>query len=118
MQDSTGFANRIGAGAVWTTWEGDPHCDHQAAARLARLIARARNIPLRQFIVWGRFGERDVPLGLHLFASPDHRERKARAIHAHASQVAALINDDPGGFLMPPALMAHFERSDELFRVR
>lgn len=102
-------------GAVWSTWSGDPHCDHECAALFAREIANRLHVPHWGFAVWGRFGERSVPPGLVRFDCANAAQRKAEAMRAYASQLTNLIADDPDGFVMPPALRHHFTEHPELF---
>lgn len=105
--------------AIWTTWNGDPHPDHQRVWRLARWLTR-RQSGFRMFAcpVWGRV---QTPVcgcgwqGARRFSSLGHRETKSRAVFAHASQMTDLIRDDPDGFRMPRALALHFIISDEIF---
>ncbi|MBN8189761.1 MAG: PIG-L family deacetylase [Rhodobacteraceae bacterium] len=107
------------ATALWTTWHGDPHPDHQRAWRLARWIA-TRRPALRLFAcpVWGRVQtpvEGAASDGLRRFATDGYKRTKAKAVAAHVSQMTRLIADDPEGFLMPPELAAHFVETDEIF---
>ena len=41
--------------------------------------------------------------------------RKRHAIQAHRSQMTGLIDDDPHGFQLPPALLAQFDHPREIF---
>lgn len=105
--------------AIWATWDGDPHPDHQRVWRLARWIAE-RHAGVRMFgcPVWGRVQDpvREARSdGLLRFRTGPYRELKARAIAAHASQMTGLIDDDPGGFRMPADLAAHFVDTEEVF---
>jgi len=111
------------ATAIWTCWNGDPHGDHQKVWQLARWLAARRaeeGHALRVFgcPVWGRVdgpAEGGETEGLLRFHTARWRARKARAVAAHASQMTALISDDPHGFRMAPDLAEHFIRSDEIF---
>ena len=111
------FGREIEARAIWTTWDHDPHCDHEAAAACARAVAdELGGLPVWSYAVWGRFG----PHGRHaaspcLFASAAYAGRKRRAIAAHRSQLTPLIKDDPSAFTMPPALVKHFATHPEIF---
>ena len=42
-------------------------------------------------------------------------DSKRRAVAAHRSQTTGLIGDDPDGFRLAPDVLAHFERTWELF---
>jgi len=105
-------------GAIWASWEGDPHCDHVNTARLAKRLAReASPVPLWFYPIWGRFAcTDDVPVGMvRLDAHEDFTARKRRALDAHRSQMTRLICDDPDGFTMRPEHQAHFLDCAELF---
>lgn len=107
---------------LWTVWERDPHVDHERCAALAGALleaaaARGLHPILSRFAVWGRFVEADLAREAPLRFVPTRvgRERKARAIGCHATQMTPLIEDDPDGFVMPAAMQAHFLEHDELF---
>ena len=109
-----------GAGptTVWTTWAGDPHCDHEAAAALAEALADAAGggLPVWSYAVWGRFGPaRASTAGLRRFTHGAALPRKRAAAAAHRSQLTPLIADAPDAFLMPEALTEYFVTSPELF---
>lgn len=117
------IARRIRATAVWASWGGDPHCDHEIVADHARaladrLAASGRPVRLWSYAVWGRFGESGahVPAGaLRRFEAPRYRPRKRAAIRCYPSQFTGMIDDDPSGFVMPPALLDHFAEFPEIF---
>ena len=109
------FARARGVSAIWSTWDGDPHCDHETAAALARNLAHHLKIPHWSFAVWGRFGERVVPSDLCTFDAPILASRKREAIAAYRSQIDPNFIDDQGGFIMPTALVAHFAVHPEIF---
>jgi LmbE family N-acetylglucosaminyl deacetylase len=109
------LALRIRASCVWTTWRGDPHCDHVLASALAAKVSSRLNVPLWSYLVWGRFGQRDVPAGLFRFADDQAARRKIKAMSHYKSQLTSLIEDDPEGFRMPDQLVAHFASHPELF---
>lgn len=105
--------------AVWVTWGGDPHHDHQRTARLAaRLVADDPARALWSYPIWGRFdpgaAEFD-PDAVVRFDTASWQPRKAAAIAAHASQMTGLIADDPGGFRMTDAHQQHFLTTPEIF---
>jgi len=109
------FAHRRQTAAVWSTWRGDPHCDHETAGLLASDVAKSLAVPLWSFAVWGRFGDRSVPARLTTFHDATMMERKRKAIAAYRSQTDRRVVDDPSGFTMPPALVRHFAAHPELF---
>ncbi|MGX1309141.1 LmbE family N-acetylglucosaminyl deacetylase [Amorphus suaedae] len=111
----------IGATAVWSAWVHDPHCDHEATARIARALAAARpGLALFSYPIWGRFAAvapGDLPTDGELLRidTVAQRPAKARAVAAHRSQMTDMIDDDPDGFTMDPALQHHFVEAAELF---
>jgi len=115
------IVDRVGAAHLFVTWERDPHCDHEAAAALARAV-RARRPGLRLWFypIWGWHLDPDAPLGDP--APRGHRidiahclEAKRSAIRAHASQMTRLIDDDPEGFCFDERGLAPFLQPNEYF---
>ncbi len=107
-----------GVTAIWTTWNGDPHIDHQRVWRLARWIADRLGCAMFGCPVWGRVQppvSAASSAGLRCFRTTAFRDLKARAVAAHVSQMTGLIDDDPEGFRMPQDLAAHFVATDEIF---
>ncbi|GAB5349890.1 PIG-L deacetylase family protein [Alteriqipengyuania sp. 357] len=115
IQYTCNFARSMAPAAVWSTWEGDPHCDHQAAAHIARAIAKDLDIPSWSFAVWGRFGNGEVPSAIRTFRNDRFLTAKGQAMAAYRSQLTNLIDDDPQGFAMPLALAEHFRSHAEIF---
>lgn len=115
LQRIFAFASALDAKSIWTTWNGDPHCDHKTAATLGRMVADEIGAEFWRFPVWGRFGERDVPHDLCIFADREFRARKREAIDAYRSQTTSLIADDPDGVVIPQGLLDHFVQSPEIF---
>lgn len=105
--------------AVWSTWGGDPHSDHERTARLAaRLVARCPSLELWSYPIWGRFDPNVpnfCPESLVLFETGIWQSCKAEAIAAHVSQMTGFISDDPHGFRMTEAHQKHFLTSPEIF---
>ena len=109
------YARALGARAVWSTWEGDPHCDHASAATLGRMVADEIGARFWRYPIWGRFGDRDIPHDLHTFADRRFETRKSEAIAAYRSQTTKLIDDDPDGVLIPQEFIDHFAHTPEIF---
>ncbi|WP_298967607.1 PIG-L family deacetylase [uncultured Methylobacterium sp.] len=113
-------ARESGATALFVTWAHDPHCDHEAAAALARLArARLDGVRLHAYPVWGWALPPDTevgpaPRGARL-AIEAHLPAKRAAVAAHRSQTTDLIADDPDGFRLEPAMIARFARPFEIF---
>ncbi|RJF74173.1 PIG-L deacetylase family protein [Rhodopseudomonas palustris] len=105
---------RAAAKSLLVTWDGDPHCDHQATARIAEAVCRRHpEITLWAFPIWGWHLDpaeplhRPAPEGLRLDISAQ-QARKRAAIDAHASQMTDLIGDDPDGFRFTEQTLAPF----------
>ncbi|WP_083800458.1 PIG-L deacetylase family protein [Erythrobacter sp. SD-21] len=109
------FSLAQSASVVWSTWRGDPHCDHETAAALGLEVARRLSVPFWSFAVWGRFGKRAIPTGLQTFHAPGLVDLKCKAIAAYRSQTDPQVIDDPNGFTMPASLVTHFATHPELF---
>jgi LmbE family N-acetylglucosaminyl deacetylase len=114
-------ARAADAGSVFVTWRHDPHCDHQAAFAIARAaVLGLQGARLYAYPVWGwtladeTLLDEPEPIGGQLDIGP-YLVRKRRAIQAHRSQMTGLIEDDPVGFQLPPALLAQFDQPRETF---
>ena len=112
---------RSGARSLFVTWRHDPHCDHEAAARLAEeLRCRERWLKLWAYPVWGwhlppsRIVPAPAPAGLRI-SIDEVLAQKHAAIEAHASQMTDLIDDDPDGFRFTPETLAPFLRPFEYY---
>ena len=57
----------------------------------------------------------DAPVAGGRLAIGAHVGAKRRAISAHRSQHGLVVRDDPGGFVLPRALLHHFEEPWEVF---
>ncbi len=107
-------------GLVIAPWDGDPHCDHEATARIAEAVARRAHLPLFSYPIWGWLRDHTDILdeqrrsGWRLNISAQ-RDLKKRAIAAHESQYGNLIQDSPNGFRLPDNLLAIFDRPFEVF---
>lgn len=118
--DIAKIASAAGCTVLVAPWHGDPHCDHQAAARIAAAVATRGRLRLLSYPVWGwlRAGADHVSecrRGGFRLGIKDHLSAKQHAIAAHVSQYGALITDSPAGFQLPAALLAIFEAPFEVF---
>ncbi|MDQ3545581.1 MAG: PIG-L family deacetylase [Verrucomicrobiota bacterium] len=104
-------------------WRRDPHCDHEATWRLLREASAGMPSPPRwlEYPIWAwtQAESKAAPQtndghAWRLDISPV-LARKERAIARHRSQMGVVIQDDPGGFVLEPAMLAHFARPWELF---
>ncbi len=104
-------------------WRRDPHCDHRASRSI--FLAAARGLPrpprVLEYPLWAyeasdpavlpRAGE----VVAHRMDVAAVLPRKREAIAAHSSQTTRLIDDDPGGFLLTPEVLAHFDSPWEVY---
>jgi LmbE family N-acetylglucosaminyl deacetylase len=109
------------ATSLFVTWDGDPHCDHVATARMAEAVRRRLPaLKLWAYPIWGWHLDPSMPLdcdpprGVRLDISAHQRVKRA-AIAAHVSQMTDLIDDDPDGFRFTDATLAPFLGSFEYF---
>ncbi|PJJ47786.1 PIG-L deacetylase family protein [Hymenobacter chitinivorans] len=108
---------------ILVPWRRDPHPDHRATSQLVQ--AALTGLPfaprLLEYVVWAweRAAPADLPqpgevsgwrldIGLVL-------AQKQQAIAAHRSQLTGLIDDDPHGFQLSEAMLAHFARPFEVY---
>ena len=108
--------------SIMATWQHDPHCDHQAAARLGQATARACGIRHLGYPVWGWMLDDDQPIEETTvrgwrFDIGAHLPAKRRAIAAHASQHGQVILDDTQGFGLPNTLLRILDEPVETFLV-
>ena len=105
---------------VFATWSHDPHCDHEATARLGEAVAATTGARLLFYPVWSWLlpAGQALPLttiaGMRLDIRPV-LARKRAAIACHASQYSDLINDDVRGFQLPAELLAVCDQDFETF---
>ncbi len=102
---------------VVAAWGGDPHVDHERTADLVSLALGHRpDIGLLWYPIWGQFQRVPVvPRMMCLAAGAAAGDAKRRALACHASQMTALITDDPEGFVMAAETQAHFLDHPEIF---
>ncbi len=116
-----GLMRRRRLDAIATTWPHEPHCDHAAAAALARSIARRARPPVDLFwyLVWGWDRPEAVGLAteraLALTPRPRHRLARRRALTRHRSQLGAVITDSPEAFRLPPSMAPAIPGAQLLF---
>jgi LmbE family N-acetylglucosaminyl deacetylase len=110
----------VGCASLCATWAHDPHCDHQAAHKIAAAVAARAGLRHIAYPVWGwalpasTALPDDPAIGWRLDIAAS-LAAKRQAIAAHRSQHGGLIDDDPNGFVLPAALLELFERPYEVF---
>ena len=121
MASSRSAWRKSAAGSLFVSWRHDPHCDHEASYQIAREVQRrVGGVRLFEYVVWGHTlppsTEVDpIRSGFRISIDPEILDKKRRAIAAHRSQTTALIDDDPGGFLLSQTDLAHFDLPYEFF---
>lgn len=93
---------------VLTTWHGDPHPDHQAAAGVAAALAGQHGVPLTEMALWAPHWTDPAELGGAGLVLLEHDEsaRRSRfgALSCYGSQLLPLR---PGlGPVLPPDMLA------------
>lgn len=107
---------------VAAPWRDDGHPDHAAAGRAAATVA-AGVADLLEYPVWAWHWATPADPVLpwsrmrRLLLTASERVRKGAAMSAHASQVEPLSAQVGDEALLSPELLAHFERSSEVFVV-
>jgi LmbE family N-acetylglucosaminyl deacetylase len=113
------IADECRAASVFVTWGRDPHCDHEAAEAMARVLKAHRpDLVFWSYPIWGWHldPETEVGRGTKNGRRVDVEpwlEAKRRAIAAHVSQMTDLIDDDPEGFRFSADQLAPFLRPIE-----
>lgn len=89
---------------VVTTWGGEPHCDHAAAALLLREVAWRLRIAPKYFLVWGwTLPDPDAllrPMGATAVPVPGYRACQRRALGCHRSQLGGRITGAAQRFVL------------------
>jgi LmbE family N-acetylglucosaminyl deacetylase len=103
----------------FATWQGDGHPDHEAVGRAADVACRQVGADLFEFPVWtwhwAQPGDDRVPWDRAAVAALDEATvtRKRLALGRFASQTAS-VGDGPGdAAILPPHVLARFERGFE-----
>jgi LmbE family N-acetylglucosaminyl deacetylase len=121
VQGICALISSMGANTIFVTWEHDPHCDHEAAAHMAKEVrVRCPHARLWSYPVWGwhlphsHILSAPSPVGVRLSVD-DVLSQKREAIGAHSSQMTDLIRDDPDGFRFTPETLSPFLRPYEYY---
>ncbi|BCA61167.1 hypothetical protein HMP09_0401 [Sphingomonas sp. HMP9] len=122
------FARSVDRLAAWcrvrgirqiaVTWSGEPHCDHEAAAMLAKAVARRAHCRLWQYLVWGwtvaDLAERLGTARVLAVATGSGRARQRRAMACHRSQRGGRIVGARENFCLPDAMLRLMDRPNTL----
>ena len=103
---------------------GDGHPDHDHCARVAAALAVAIGAQHWSYPIWlwhwgdPAGGLLDAPDWHVLPLGPDERAAKQAALAAHRSQHTPLSGQPGDEAILPPHVLAHFDRDVETFRIR
>jgi len=93
------------------TWGGDPHCDHEAAAALARAVPGVR---VFEYIVWGwtrpDIGAASRTACPRRLTTAAGRPAARRALGCHRSQLGGRVPPGPDAFRLPRAMRRLIDR--------
>jgi LmbE family N-acetylglucosaminyl deacetylase len=98
-------------------WEADAHADHEAAGRAARRAGRRAGQDVLSYPIWmwhwAKPADQRVPWprARQVPLPPEVAARKRSAIGAFASQ---LTDREDAGPVLPPGIVAHFARPQEV----
>lgn len=107
-----------GFGICLVPWEFDAHADHEAAGRAARRAARQSAQEVLSYPIWmwhwAEPADRRVPWqrACRIPLPPEVTARKQAAITAFTSQLTD--RDGAAGPVLPPGIVAHFTRQQEV----
>lgn len=108
---------------VFIPWQKDPHRDHQATWEImSEVWSKLENKPrVLEYPIWlWELGNpEDVEVIDQMKKLAVNIEEtlpvKNKALSAHVSQVTAMIDDDPEGFMLSEQVIAHFNIPTEVF---
>jgi LmbE family N-acetylglucosaminyl deacetylase len=97
-------------------YENDGHTDHAATSRACRRAARTLNVPCVRYPIWAWYrlapGSLDASTMGRVPLTNEAQEAKRQAIRCFRSQ----LEPRPGGdAVVPPHMLAYFERPYEVF---
>ena len=120
----TQMLSRDRVATVFVPWRRDPHPDHRATFALVRAALSALGSQLIRLVeypvwIWERGETPDAPRADEAHAwrldVSDVLTAKRSAIQQHRSQLGEVIDDDPSGFRLEPAVLSHFTQPWETF---
>jgi len=105
--------------SLWAPWGGESHSDHVAAAGLAAAAAKAADIIVMSYLIWG-WQDPALPGAVRLgdiwtLDCTGTGPRRRQALSCHRTQTTSLIEDASEAFRIPPQLAALTERTAEVF---
>jgi LmbE family N-acetylglucosaminyl deacetylase len=99
---------------IAVTWDGEPHCDHEAAAALAGAVADRTTVRLYQYLVWG-WTVADVARRIRnrravSIDTSARRPQQRRAMACHRSQRGGRIVGAAENFRLPDFMLRLLDR--------
>ncbi|MES2421434.1 MAG: PIG-L family deacetylase [Pseudomonadota bacterium] len=103
---------------IAVTWDGEPHCDHEAAAALADAVAARIAVRLYHYLVWGwTIADLAKRVRSHRIVSIDTaagKPRQRRAMACHRSQRGGRIVGAVENFRLPGMMLRLLDRPTTL----
>ena len=109
-----------GADLILAPWAHDAHPDHEALGRAARAAAGTHGVPLLAFPVWAWQwavpGDPRLPWerAVRVPLTADQRTAKRAAVDCFATQVRPLGPAPEDAAVLPPEMLASFDRDAEV----
>lgn len=106
---------------VLLPWRRDPHCDHRDSWSLVtEALRRADARPeMLEYAIWldelGAPGDHPAQAEMERVSLRVSRAIKHFALQAHASQLGAVIDDDPAGFKLSPETIDRLTGPEETY---
>ena len=105
VRQLTTLCRRRGLRTVVASWNGDPHCDHEAAAAVARTVARRLGTRPLFYCVWGwtvpDLDRRLRPMRAISIPTARWRGHQRRALAQHRTQLGGRIAAARDRFVLP-----------------
>ncbi len=103
---------------IAVTWDGEPHCDHEAAAALAQAVAARTAVRLYHYLVWGwtvaYVVQRVRNRRIVSIDTSERRPHQRRAMACHRSQRGGRIVGAAENFRLPGAMLRLLDRPTTL----
>ncbi len=123
VADMLAWMDDFRPGSLWSPWDGEAHCDHRAASRIARDLATRwagpRPLAEMSYLVWGwaEAGLIEAARLHRVWALPCRQTvpLRRRALARHRTQMTDIIDDADRGFTIPARLAAVTDRALEMY---
>lgn len=107
---------------ILVPYELDPHCDHRATWQLLNEALKGYGkVKVWEYPIWlyELAKKEDIPTlkpgELKKINIQPFLDQKIKAIESHVSQTTKMIDDDPTGFILTSAVIAHFTDKFEYY---